>query len=190
MRVAVFVDGSNLYFTLRALNWKVDYRLLLEYCSEWGDVVDAVFYTGVKAGDEKQKKFFSALNDCGFSVISKPLKVYANGASKANLDVEIVLDMFTTIDNYDMAILISGDCDFERALQHLRACGKQFKVISSRQGVSRELRNISGMHFIDLENIRNKVERTQDDDWVADEQMYLNGDFDIGSILASLDETS
>lgn len=46
------------------------------------------------------------------------------------------------------------------------------------------------MHFIDLENIRNKVERTQDDDWVADEQMYLNGDFDIGSILTALGETS
>jgi uncharacterized LabA/DUF88 family protein len=85
----------------------------------------------------------------------------ADGTStqKANLDIEIVLDMFNTIDHYDLAMLVSGDGDFERPLQLLRARGKRFLVLSTLGFVARELREVAGMHYIDFEDIREHVER-------------------------------
>lgn len=78
---------------------------------------------------------------------------------KANLDIEIVLDIFNTIDLYDMAILVSGDGDFERPLQLLRVRGKRFLVLSTQGFVARELREVAGMHYIDFQDIRESVER-------------------------------
>lgn len=67
--------------------------------------------------------------------------------------------MFNTIDNYDMAILISGDGDFERALQLLKARGKKYKVIATSGMISKEIRNVCGMHYIDFQNIKDLVEK-------------------------------
>ena len=95
---------------------------------------------------------------------SYPVKHYYNDdgttSAKANLDIEIVMDMFSTIDTYDMAMLVSGDSDFERALQMLRARGKKFKVFSTAACIAKEIRYICGMHFIDFTDIREQVEKT------------------------------
>lgn len=63
------------------------------------------------------------------------------------------------IDRYDMAILVSGDGDFERALQQLKCRGKEVKVISTRGCVAAELVYALGINFIDLLGIREIVER-------------------------------
>lgn len=100
----------------------------------------------------------------GFAIVTKPVKHYYNDdgttSAKANLDIEIVMDMFSTIDTYDMAVLVSGDSDFERALQMLRARGKKFKVFSTAACIAKEIRYICGMHFIDFTDIREQVEKT------------------------------
>jgi uncharacterized LabA/DUF88 family protein len=79
---------------------------------------------------------------------------------KANLDVEIVMDMFNTLENYDKAILLSGDGDFERALDLLRSRGKQICVVSTQNWIASELRMVVGSHFVDLQDLRDKIERT------------------------------
>ena len=71
----------------------------------------------------------------------------------------IVLDMFNMIDRYDMAILVSGDGDFERALQQLKSRGKEVKVISIRGSVASELVHATGINYIDLLAIKETVER-------------------------------
>lgn len=101
----------------------------------------------------------------GYSLITKPIKTQYDaktGANnkKANLDIEIVLDMFNTIDSYDKAVLISGDGDFERALTLLRAKGKQFTVIATDKFIAKELRNVAGRHYTRFDDIRDKVEKT------------------------------
>lgn len=88
---------------------------------------------------------------------TRPVKIFPDGTRKANLDIEIVLDMFATVDNFDVAVLVSGDGDFERALLSLRAKGKRFKVVSTNGKVARELRIVSGMHYIDVASIKNWV---------------------------------
>lgn len=162
-RIAVFVDGANFYYTQRELGWKVDSERLLDFCKMYGEVVEAVYYTGV-SNEAGQRKFHDWLAYNGYSLVTKPLKTiedYATGhtTQKANLDIEIVLDMFNMIDRYDMAILVSGDGDFERALQQLKSRGKEVKVISTRGIVASELVHATGINYIDLLAIKEMVER-------------------------------
>ena len=165
-RVALFVDGANFFYMQKNdLNWFVDTKKLLRYCERFGELVDAYYYVGKDSPPEAgQQAFLSALTYMGYSLVTKPIKTIYDSSSgkfiqKANLDIEIVLDMFNTIDLYDTAILVSGDGDFDRALRLLRARGKRFKVLASPHFVASELRDVAGMHLIDMEGIRTDIEK-------------------------------
>ena len=165
-RVAVFLDGANCFYAQKKMEWTIDQEKLLSYCKEYGEIVEANYYVGEKKNDpeNKQGKFFNKLAYIGYSLVTKPVKTihdYETGKQmqKANLDVEIVLDMFNMIDRYDMAILISGDGDFERALQLLKSRGKEIKVISTRGSVANELVYTAGINYVDFLSIREKIER-------------------------------
>ena len=152
-----------IFITQKKLGWEVDSERLLDYCKGYGDVIEAVYYTGAN-NDLKQRKFHDFLAYVGYSLVTKPVKtitdfVTGQTTQKANLDIEIVLDMFNMIDRYDMAILISGDGDFERALQQLKSRGKEVKVISTRGMVASELVHATGINYIDLLAIKETIER-------------------------------
>ena len=162
-KVAIFMDGANSFYTQKKMGWQIDAEKLLNYCKEYGEIVEAVYYSG-DTDDVKQRSFLNKLAYIGYSLETKPVKTirdYETGetSQKANLDVEIVLDMFNMIDRYDMAILISGDGDFERALRQLKSRGKEVKVISTRGCVATELVHAMGINYIDLLAIRETVER-------------------------------
>ena len=164
MRIAIFVDGSNVYRTQRRhLGWNIDLKKFLDYFRTKGEVVDAYYYTAIDYNVISQNRFVQMLPLIGYTIVSKPLKEIHNGdemKKKGNLDVEIVLDMFNTIDNYDMAVLFSGDGDFERALQQLRARGKRFMVVAHRSTVAREILAVAGMHYLDIATIEDAVKLT------------------------------
>lgn len=67
--------------------------------------------------------------------------------------------MFNTIDSYDLAVLVSGDGDFDRALQLLKARGKKFVVISTSGFIAGELRATAGRHYIDLKEIETEIKK-------------------------------
>ena len=153
MRISIFIDGNN-FFNLckKHLGWNVDLRKLIEFYNKTGTVVDAFYYSAIDQA-RPSNKFLDALPYYGFVLVSKPLKTVGYGAEahqKGNLDIEIVMDIFNTIDNYDMAVLVSGDGDFMRPLEMLRARGKRFQVLSHPAVVARELLTVAGMHYINI----------------------------------------
>lgn len=163
-RVAVFLDGANYFFMQKdGLGWFADPKKLLKYITKYGEIVDAYYYIGHDSPPEaKQQAYLDALPNMGYSLVTKQIKTIFDSKTgttkkKANLDIEIVLDMFNTIDNYDIAILVSGDGDFERPLQLLKSRGKQFRVIATEKFVAREIRSVAGMHYIDFKDIKNEV---------------------------------
>lgn len=163
-KIAVFLDGANCFFTQKQMGWNIDAEKLLDYCKGFGEITEALYYSGAST-ESSQQKYLDKLAYIGYSLVTKPIKRIYDHASgrtvfKANLDVEIVLDMFNMIDRYDMAILISGDGDFERALQLLKSRGKEVKVISTRGSVATELVHATGINYIDFLAIREEVERT------------------------------
>ena len=163
-RISVFVDGSNFFYMQKdCLRWWIDPKRLLAWIGTRGEVVDASYYASVDPENERQSSYLKALSYMGFSVEGKQIKTIlkADGTQshKANLDIEIVLDMFNTIGNFDEAVLVSGDADFTRALQILRARGKQFMVLSTKGFVAKEIRQIAGMHYRDLNDLRDEIEK-------------------------------
>lgn len=163
-RIAVFVDGSNFFYLQKnQLGWFIDPKRLLDWLKKRGQIVDATYYASVDVSNDKQAAYLKALYHIGFAVEEKAIKTYtqADGTEKhkANMDIEIVLDMFNCIDRYDEAVLVSGDADFARALQTLKARGKQFLVLSTKGFVAKEVRQVAGMHYVDLADIRELVEK-------------------------------
>ena len=67
MRIAIFIDGSNFYYTQKKLEWKVDVKKILEYCSQWGDITDAYYYNGTDGDNDNQRSFFNFLASVGFA---------------------------------------------------------------------------------------------------------------------------
>lgn len=99
----------------------------------------------------------------GYSLETKTVKEFTdeegNIKKKANLDIEIVLDMFNQIENYDSAVICSGDGDFIRPLQLLRARGKRFYILSSVKYAAREVRMLAGPDFKDIAKMQVQLAR-------------------------------
>ncbi len=146
-RVALFVDGINLWYAQQKLNYRIDYVKLRNYWVRNGNrqIYNAFFYTGHHAQPEEEKQqFLDMLVSNGYTLRTKTVKtmydpVLKKDVYKCNLDVEIVLDMVTTAELYDIAVLISGDGDFERAVEVLRVKGKQVYASCCKAMTSRQL---------------------------------------------------
>jgi uncharacterized LabA/DUF88 family protein len=163
-RISVFLDGSNFFYLQKDnLGWWIDPKKLLQWIGSRGEVVDATYYASVDPTNDGQNNYIKALCHMGFRVESKIIKTFTqqDGTQrhKANLDIEIVLDMVNTISNYDEAVLVSGDADFARPLQILRARGKQFLVMSTNGFVANEIRQVAGLHYKDLADLRDEIEK-------------------------------
>ena len=102
-RVAVFIDGNNLFHAARFHNIDIDYNKLLRVLLGDGRLLRAFFYTGVDVGAERQQGFLLWMRRNGFRVVQKELKTFYDGTRKANLDVEIAVDMLSLAGRYDTA---------------------------------------------------------------------------------------
>jgi uncharacterized LabA/DUF88 family protein len=164
-RLSIFVDGNNMFYAQQKNGWFFDPKRVLEYFTRDPNVllVNAFWYTGLK-DPQDQRGFRDALISLGYTVRYKILKEYYDDSSgrfsqKANLDIEIVVDMFNTVDQFDRVILFSGDGDFERAIELLRSKNTHITVVSTEGMIARELRNVTD-HYIDLNNIRKEIEKS------------------------------
>ncbi len=174
-RFAIFIDGSNLYHTIRDLGLHIDYRRLLEYFCERGWLVRAFYYTALLEGDLTPDwliRLTDWLSYNGFSVITKRAKVFRrriadeNGAMhwvsevKGNVDIEMAVDMLTLASRCETIILFSGDGDFVSLVQAVQRQGTRVIVISSEKTsdstVADELRRQAD-EFIELTTIAEDI---------------------------------
>jgi uncharacterized LabA/DUF88 family protein len=163
-RLSIFVDGNNMFYAQQKNGWFFDPRRVLEHFTNDPDLmlINAFWYTGLK-DPQDQRGFRDALISLGYTVRTKILKEYYDDNSgkysqKANLDIDIVVDMFNTVDQYDRVILFSGDGDFERAIEFLRSKSTHITVVSTEGMIARELRNATD-RYIDLNDIRDQIEK-------------------------------
>jgi len=163
-RVAVFVDGANMFYAQRALGWHVDFKRVLAYCTDGRDLYNAFYYTGMQVPPiPQQRDFLTALRHLGWTIREKAMKEVLDPQSQtlvrhASLEIEMVVDLFTTVDRYDVAVLLSGDGDFERAVELLRSKGKGIVGMGAQGMVSPELENACD-RYIRLETLRGALEK-------------------------------
>ncbi|NEP82577.1 MAG: NYN domain-containing protein [Okeania sp. SIO3B3] len=164
-RLSIFVDGNNMFYAQQKNGWFFDPRRVLEHFNRPEvRLINAFWYTGLK-DPQDQRGFRDALISLGYTVRTKILKEYYDDVSgrysqKANLDIEIVVDMFNTVDQYDQVVLFSGDGDFERAIELLRSKNTHITVVSTEGMIARELRNVTDQ-YVDLNDIRDQIEKAE-----------------------------
>ncbi|MGI6643092.1 MAG: NYN domain-containing protein [Bacillota bacterium] len=157
-RVAVFVDGWNFkYATYDSFGIHVDFVRLLEALTQDSILIRAYYYTGEWTTDSieqyikmtsspdpvalrddldgqrrRSQSFYRFLNRNGYMVVRKPLKVFAGGAIKADLDLELAIDMLSLVDRCDKYILCSGDGDFVPLVKYVAQRGVRLHVLSTQ----------------------------------------------------------
>lgn len=167
-RVSIFVDGANMYYAQKKLGWYIDFRKVLQYFGrDAGSVIsEAYYYTGADTqAKNRDNAFHEYLMYSGYTVRTKAIKQMVDDTTgeiveKANLDIELVIDMFNTVALYETCILLSGDSDFERALELVRSKGKRIAVVAHPDMTARELRNVAGRNYFDLRDLERFVART------------------------------
>ena len=141
--VAVFVDVANIFYAAKAAGVDIDYVLLLKAATAGRDLVRAYAYTGLDPDNENQRNFHSFLARHDFRVVSKDIRKYGDGKVKANLDIELVVDMMKTARNLDVAVVVSGDGDFAPAIRAVQEMGVRVEVISFRGNTSSDLMDVA-----------------------------------------------
>lgn len=158
-RVAIFIDGSNLFYAALQLGIEIDYTKLLSRLAAGSRLFRAFFYTGVDRSNEKQQGFLLWMRRNGYRVHAKELVQLPDGSKKANLDVEIAVDMMALVGCYDTAILVSGDGDLAYAVDAASYKGVRVEVVSLRSMTSDSLINVSD-RYIDLESLKEDIRKT------------------------------
>jgi uncharacterized LabA/DUF88 family protein len=159
-RVVVLVDGSNLFYAASILSIGIDYARLLEFLVGGRRLVRAYFYTGVDRSNEKQQGFLLWMSRNGYRVVAKELIQFPDGSRKANLDVEMAIDMLTMSDCCDTIVLLSGDGDLAYAVNSVTYQGVRVEVVSLHSMTSDSLINVADL-YTDLAMIKNQVQREE-----------------------------
>jgi uncharacterized LabA/DUF88 family protein len=167
-RLALFIDGANLYATARALDIEIDYKALRAYFSEKARLVRAFYYTAILEDQEYSplRPLIDWLDYNGFTLVTKPVKEFVDDQGrrkiKGNMDIEIAVDMLNISESLDHAVLFSGDGDFRRLLEAMQRRGTRVTVISSNKTqpsmIADELRRQADQ-FVDLEQLANEIGR-------------------------------
>jgi uncharacterized LabA/DUF88 family protein len=166
MQLSLAVDGHSMFYVQQKLGWFFDPRRLLELAAAAPglEIGSAFWYTGLKDPTD-QRPFRDALTSLGFTVRAKPLREFGGDPeqrqfSRANLDVEIAIDLMAVAHRCDEVWLLSGSRDLERLLEVLRARGLKVVLISTDGMVPRELRNAAD-RFVDLADLRPQLEKVE-----------------------------
>ncbi len=172
--VAVFVDVANIFYAAKAAGVDIDYVTLLKSATAGRDFVRAYAYTGLDPDNENQRNFHQFLARHNYKVVSKDIRKYGDGKVKANLDIELVVDLMKTARNLDIAVVVSGDGDFASAIRAVQEMGVRCEVISFRGNTSSDLIEVADL-FTDITHIA-KVDKgsTRSGRRVADDEEDLS----------------
>ena len=167
-RIALFIDGANLYATARALGFDIDYKRLLKLYSEQAKLIRAFYYTALIEDQEYSpiRPLVDWLDYNGYTMVTKPTKEFTDASGrrkiKGNMDIELAIDMMEMAPHLDHIVLFSGDGDFRRLVEAVQRKGVRVTVVSTVRSqpsmIADELRR-QGDHFVDLVDLQEQIER-------------------------------
>ncbi|MGF1619525.1 MAG: NYN domain-containing protein [Rhodomicrobiaceae bacterium] len=165
-RIALFIDGANLYATAKALGFDIDYKRLLDVFRTEGRLLRALYYTAIAEDQEYSsiRPLIDWLDYNGYTMVTKPTKEFTDAAGrrkiKGNMDIELTVDAMELAEHLDHIVLFSGDGDFRTLVESLQHKGKRVSVVSTMNTqppmVSDELRRQADQ-FVDLADMEEKI---------------------------------
>ncbi|SFI84339.1 NYN domain-containing protein [Jannaschia pohangensis] len=180
-RLALFIDGSNLYAAAKALSFDIDYKLLRQEFVRRGKLLRAFYYTALLESEEYSpiRPLVDWLQYNGFTMVTKPAKEFTDSQGrrkvKGNMDIELTVDALETAENVDHIVLFSGDGDFRPLVAALQRKGVRVSVCSTIRSqppmIADDLRRQCD-NFIELDELRDVIgrpprEMTQPPDFAA-----------------------
>ena len=167
-KIALFIDGANLYATSRALGFDIDYRKLLSSFQKRGYLLRAYYYTALVEDQEYSsiRPLIDWLDYNGFKVVTKPAKEFTDSTGrrkiKGNMDIELTVDALELADVVDHYVIFSGDGDFRTLVEALQRRGRKVSIISTMASqppmISDDLRRKAD-NFIDLISLKGDIGR-------------------------------
>jgi len=167
-RLALFIDGSNLYAAAKALGFDIDYKKLRSEFVSRGKLVRAFYYTALLEDQEYSpiRPLVDWLDYNGFSMVTKPAKEFTDSMGrrkvKGNMDIELAVDAMEMADKIDHMVLFSGDGDFRPLIEAVQRKGVRVSVVSTIRSqppmIADELRRQAD-NFIELEDLKDVIGR-------------------------------
>ena len=167
-RLALFIDGSNLYAAAKALGFDIDYKLLRHEFMRRGKMLRAFYYTALLENDDYSpiRPLVDWLHYNGFTMVTKPAKEYTDRDGlrkvKGNMDIELCVDAMELAPYVDHIVLFSGDGDFRPMIESIQRKGVRVSVVSTIRSnppmISDELRRQAD-NFIELDELRDVIGR-------------------------------
>ena len=167
-RLALFIDGTNLYAAAKSLGFDIDYKLLRAEFMRRGKLLRAFYYTALLESEEYSpiRPLVDWLHYNGFSVRTKPAKEYTDSQGrrkvKGNMDIELAVDALELAGHIDHMVLFSGDGDFRPLVEAIQRRGVRVSVVSTIRSqppmIADELRRQAD-NFIELDELREVIGR-------------------------------
>ncbi len=169
-RLAVFIDGANLYAASRTLGFDVDYKNLLAHFRRQGYLVRAYYYTAMLETEEYSplRPLVDWLGYNGYAVITKPAKEFTDATGrrrvKGSVDIEMAVDVLDLAPHVDHVVIFSGDGDFRRLVESVQRRGVRVTVVSTIRTqpamIADDLRRQADI-FLDLADLAEHITRRQ-----------------------------
>ncbi len=167
-RLALFIDGSNLYAAAKSLGFDIDYKLLRQEFMRRGKMLRAFYYTALLENDDYSpiRPLVDWLHYNGFSMVTKPAKEYIDSQGrrkvKGNMDIELCVDAMELAPHVDHIVLFSGDGDFRPLVERVQRKGVRVSVVSTIRShppmIADELRRQAD-NFIELDEMKDVIGR-------------------------------
>jgi uncharacterized LabA/DUF88 family protein len=167
-KIAVFIDGANLYATSRGLGVDIDYKRLLKEFQNRGNLLRAFYYTALIEDQEYSsiRPLLDWLDYNGYTVVTKPVKEFTDSTGrrkvKGNMDIELAVDAMELANSVDQMYLFSGDGDFRPLVEAVQRRGVRVTVVSTISTqppmVADELRRQADV-FMDLTELMPRIGR-------------------------------
>ncbi|MBB4120809.1 NYN domain-containing protein [Martelella radicis] len=167
-KIALFIDGANLYAASKSLGFDIDYRKLLKTFNNKAYLLRAYYYTALIEDQEYSsiRPLIDWLDYNGYKVVTKPAKEFTDSMGrrkiKGNMDIELAIDAMEQSSTVDHLVIFSGDGDFTTLVEALQRKGRKVSVVSTMSTqppmIADDLRRQAD-HFIDLVSLRSEVGR-------------------------------
>ncbi len=167
-KIALFIDGANLYGATKSLGFDIDYKRLLQEFQSRGELVRAYYYTAMIEDQEFSalKPLIDWLDYNGYTVVTKPTKEFVDQTGrrkvKGNMDIELCVDAMELAPRIDQLVLFSGDGDFRALVEAVQRLGVRVTVVSTTACkppmLADELRRQCDQ-FTDLIELKSKIAR-------------------------------
>lgn len=171
-RIALFIDGANLYATAKSLGFDIDYRRLLAAFRKEAYVLRALYYTVIAEDQEYSsiRPLIDWLDYNGFTIITKPSREFTDATGrrkvKGSMDIELAVDAMELAQYLDHIVLFSGDGDFRSLVEAIQRRGRKVSVVSTiatQPPMAADDLRRQADHFIDLADMERLIGRAPDE---------------------------